>query len=158
MSIEMNRIEDLQILNDTVEALNQAVDMRSVLNDALAKLVETDGAGNRLDHAERAGGRRVPSRWQSGADRSPQLATSPRPGQNQSLVWCLRMPGAVQGRTVDRGIQCGSLQPPGGGQGRAPGVGCACVYSCYVQGDRVLGILNVAAAIGPLSSRRLWIY
>ena len=145
MAFEMNQIEDLQILNDTVEALNQAVDMRSVLNEALSKLVETMGLETGwimlkepVGAGSQAGGNLAltahhnlppaldPDRievW-SGACECQGLCKAGRLTEAYNAVLCSRL---AEARGDRRGLAVHASTP-------------------LRSGDRVLGILNVAAA------------
>jgi serine phosphatase RsbU (regulator of sigma subunit) len=142
---EASQIVDLQILNDTIGALNQAVDVRGVINDALVRLVEAMGLETgwimlkEPDGADsQAGGDLAltahhnlppaldphnPEVW-SGNCECQGLCKAGRLNQAYNAVRCSRLAGASGER---RGLAVHASAP-------------------LRSGDRVLGILNVAAA------------
>jgi sigma-B regulation protein RsbU (phosphoserine phosphatase) len=145
MSAETRQIQDLQILNDTVEALNQAVDMRSVLNDALAKLVEAMGLETGWIMLKEPEGTSSPEGGDLMLTAHYNLPPALKPDRTE--VWsgtCECQGRCKAGRLTEayNAVLCSRLA---GASGEHQGLAVHASTSLR-SGEQVLGILNVAAS------------
>lgn len=144
MTAQHDQIADLQALNEISLILNQSLDVRTALNDSLAKLVELMGLETGwiflIDPA--TGGRREGRRWRLTAHYNlpPGLAAT-----NVS-VWdkpcdCQRICLADNGGRAFNEVHCSRLSSV-----MEKTMGLAIHSSAPLRsGDRLLGILNIAA-------------
>ena len=143
MSSEPISIATLTSLNDIAETLNRAVDVRSVLDDTLARLIELMGLETGWIFLREA---------EDGAPSEPQYrlaahhALPPALDPADTRVWnrtcdCQEMCNEAAMTRAYNEVRCGRLESVAGD--RRGLVVHASTPLC--SGDRVLGILNVAA-------------
>ena len=145
MSTTSNLIEKLTTLNHISDTLNQAVDVRSVLNDALAHLVELMGLETgwiilKDPPAQQPGGSEA---FALAAHHNLPPSLSPdNEGAWEGTCTCRELAASGDLTNAYNEIYCSRLNRLGGDRR-----GLAVHASAPVRsGDRVLGMLNVAAA------------